>query len=73
MNIVELGKWIAKERKEQGLIQDDLAGMIGQSYSLISDLERARRRGIGFDMLRRVVAALGYELSFTVTKIERKP
>lgn len=69
MNIVELGRWIARERREQGLDQAELGTLIGKEYSLISDIERARRKDVGYTTLRRILAALGYELHFEVRKM----
>lgn len=71
MNIIELASWIRREREDQKMTQDDLGFMIAEKDSLICDIERGRRRDPGAITLQRIAYALGYELSFTVTK--RKP
>lgn len=71
MNIVQLASWIREERQGQKMTQAELGSMIARQQCTISDIERCRYRDPTFEMLRRIVAALGYELSFTVTR--RKP
>jgi transcriptional regulator with XRE-family HTH domain len=71
MNIAEFAAWLRQERRAQKVSQDDLACLVAESYSLISDIERGRRRDPGFITLRRICAALGYELTLTVTRRTR--
>lgn len=71
MNIVQLAAWIAKERRAQKITQEDMAFMLAEHKSLISDIERLRRKDPGVVTLQRIAYSLGYELSFTVTKRAR--
>ena len=57
----ELGKVIRETRKQQGLTQDDLAGMTGMNRRFISDLERGKERAQAGKVLL-VLAALGIAL-----------
>lgn len=68
MNIVELAAWLGKERQAQKMTQEDMAFMLTEKPHLISDIERCRRKDPGAVTLQRIAYALGYELSFVVTK-----
>jgi HTH-type transcriptional regulator/antitoxin HipB len=60
-DIKDLGKVIRDVRKQQGLTQDDLAGMTGTGRRFISDLEKGKDTAqIGKVLL--VLAALGIAL-----------
>ncbi|MBL4804632.1 MAG: helix-turn-helix transcriptional regulator [Alphaproteobacteria bacterium] len=57
-NTEDLGRLIRETRKEQGLTQDDLAGLTGTGRRFIIDLERGKDTAqIGKVLL--VLAALG--------------
>ena len=44
MNWVKVGKQIKKERKKKGLLQSDLAKLLGVSASFICQLEAGKKR-----------------------------
>lgn len=68
MNIAELAAWISRQRQEQKMTRADLAYLVAEQPHLIADIERLRRTDPGVITLHRIARALGYELSFTVTK-----
>lgn len=53
-------------RKEAGLTQKELAGLIGTTQSVISRLEDADYEGHSLSMLSRIAAALGQRLVLSV-------
>lgn len=71
MNLAELAAWIRKERQAQKITQEDMAFLLARHVHYISDIERMRPKDPGAFTLWRMANALGYELSFTVTRRSR--
>jgi len=62
MDFEDIGKAIAKERKNQKISQQRLANELWMSRSAISGIENNSIAEIGFRKILRVCSALGLEL-----------
>ncbi len=57
-SMIEIGRLISNTRKEQGLTQEELAGLSGTGRRFISDVERGKAN-VQMDKLLLVICALG--------------
>lgn len=65
---------IVKTRKRLGISQAQLAGLVGVSQSRIAQLENRTRMGsVSFDVLLRLLNALGHEYRITTRKTSLPP
>mgnify|MGYP001582916768 CR=1 FL=1 len=65
---------IVKTRKRLGISQAQLAGLVGVSQSRIAQLEnRTRMSSISFDVLLRLLSALGHDYRITTRKASLPP
>lgn len=65
---------IVKTRKRLGISQAQLAGIVGVSQSRIAQLENRTGMGrISFDVLLRLLSALGREYRITIRKTSLPP
>jgi len=63
MDFKELGKHVAKLRKEQSLAQNTVANDIGISRVTLSSFENGRDVDIGCRKILQILDYLGYEIS----------
>lgn len=63
-SVAEIGELIRKERKAQGLRQDDLAAASGVGLRFIVDLERGKET-VQLGKVLAVLATLGCSIQFT--------
>lgn len=61
-NLNEIGQLIRKTRKEQGLLQKDLALAAGTGIRLIIELENGKR-GVKIDTVIRICKLLGLSIN----------
>ena len=61
-NLNEIGQLIRKTRKEQGLLQKDLALSAGTGIRLIIELENGKR-GVKIDTVIRICKLLGLSIN----------
>lgn len=62
---------IARIVKDRGLTQSDAARLIGLPQPKLSNLLRGRFRGISEDKMMRCLAALGHDVTITVSPREK--
>ncbi len=62
LNLAEIGKQVAVERKRRGLTQRALAELAGVSRATMDLLENGRATDIGYSKLARILAGLELEL-----------
>ena len=67
----EIGRQIKRIRKQQGLIQAELAERIGSTKSDISDIERGRKK-VSIGRLGKIGKALGASLEVIIKKDKKK-
>jgi transcriptional regulator with XRE-family HTH domain len=61
----ELGSLIRDRRQEAGLTATEAADMADVSRRLLIELERGKRKNVGFAAVMRILALLGLELDIT--------
>ena len=60
--LAEMGKEVARLRKEQGWTQQHLGDQVGMGQSTVARLESGRVAEFGAAKLLRLMTAMGYEL-----------
>lgn len=63
--LAELGKEVARLRKERGWTQQHLGDLVQMGQSTVARLESGRVAEFGAGKLLRLLRALGYELTTT--------
>lgn len=67
---LKLREMIVKVRAAKGLSQDELASLVGVSRSRIAQIEAGiKLHKMSFDVLLRVLNALGYRYTITAKKL----
>ena len=66
----EIARMIYELRTEAGLSQRKLAELVGNTASVICDLEEADYEGHSFSMLNRIAAAVGKRVEITFVPLE---
>lgn len=67
---LKLREMIVKVRAAKGLSQDELASLVGVSRSRIAQIEAGiKLHKMSFDILLRVLNALGYRYTITAKKL----
>ena len=63
LSTIEIGKNIREARRAAGMLQEKLGEIVEASQTVISDLEKGRRRAIGIDTLNAIAAATNTPVS----------
>ena len=71
MDLVSLGKEIARNRKKRKLSQAALSRQAGISRATLDALENGRAGELGFSKIARLLAALGLELTLQTARSQR--
>lgn len=66
MDLTSIGPEIARQRKQAGLTQAELAARAGISRATIAGLETGAARELGFNKVMAILAALHLDLRITV-------
>ena len=68
----QLAHQIARDIKARGLTQSEAASLIGLPQPKLSNMLRGRFRGISEDKMMRCLAALGHEVTITVSRASKE-
>lgn len=68
--LAELGREVARLRKERGWTQQHLGAQVGMGQSTVARLESGRVAEFGTTKLLRLLLALGYELTTAASEAE---
>lgn len=71
LDLIAIGKEIAKSRKTRRLRQAELARKAGLSRATLEALENGRAGELGFSKVTRLLAALGLELTLRPASSQR--
>lgn len=58
LDLIRVGARLREARKQRGLTQQELGGLIGAAASWISDLEKGKQRGLAAESVLRLSQAL---------------
>jgi transcriptional regulator with XRE-family HTH domain len=72
VDIEQMGKQIAAERRLKKLTQTQVAQLAGVSLRTVNLLENGRATDLGYSKLARILAAVGLELRLQPTE-QRRP
>lgn len=71
IDLISIGRQIARRRKELKLSQTELSKQAGVSRATIDAVENGRARELGFSKLSKLLAALSLELTLQPARSQR--